>query len=238
MPYDTDALIERLAVEADASYADFHRALIPGSGGTVLGVRTPILRQISQEILKAPGWPDFLEVSRAHPIYELRLLHGFVLGGARCPIEQKLRLIQAFLPCIDNWAVCDGLCSSFKPRPNEMAATYEYCQRCAMSDDVFTKRFGLVMLMSRFHEQPWLSGVIDVYRQFHHEAYYARMAAAWGLATLWIDAPEACLSILTEGLWDPFTHNKAIQKLCESRRISEADKALARSLRRTGGDLQ
>ena len=238
MPYDVDALIERLAARSDAGYAEFHRALIPGTACVVMGVRVPELRAISREILKGSDWRDFLEASRAHSFYELRMLHGFVLGGAKCPVDEKIQLAEAFLPHVDNWAVCDGLCSSFKPKAAEGEAVFEWCRACASSDGVFRKRFGLVMLMSHFRAGPYIDGVIEVYRQFRHDAYYARMAAAWGLATLWIDAPEACRSILRENLWDPFTHNKAIQKLCESRRISDADKALARSLRRTGEDTR
>lgn len=232
MAYDMEALAGRLAEMADAGYAEFHRRLIPDSCSAVMGVRMPALREAAKALRAAPDWREFLDASRRHPVYEFRMLHAMVLAGAKCPIDEKLRLTDAFLPHIDNWAVCDGFVTSFKPRPQEREAVYEYARACAASDEVFTKRFGLVMLMSRFRDAPHIDGVMAVYRDFRHEAYYARMAAAWGLATLWPDAREACLSILRGNLWDPFTHNKAIQKLCESYRISKEDKALARSLRR------
>ena len=232
MGYDMEALTQRLTALSDAGYAAFHRGLIPDSSCQVVGVRMPALRAVAKDIRTAPDWRDFLESSRSHPIYEMRMLHAMVLGSAQCPVDEKLRLMDALLPHIDNWAVCDGLVTSFKPRASEREAVYEYAKACAASDAAFKKRFGLVMLMSRFRDAPFLPGVMAVYRSFRHEAYYARMAAAWGLVTLWPDAREDCLSILEENLWDPFTHNKAIQKLLESDRISEQDKALARSLRR------
>ena len=233
--YDIDALLERLMAEADPKYAAFSESLIPGGRFRMLGVRMPALRGMAKEILRG-NWRGFLEASREHTVYELRMLHGMVLGGAACDITEKLRLTEAFLPHIDNWAVCDSFCSSFRPRRVEQAAVFDYCRECAESEMEFRKRFGLVMLMNRFHEPPWIDRTLAVYRGFHHEGYYARMAAAWGLATLWLSDREGALAILRENRWDPFTHNRAIQKLCESRRITPADKALVRSLRRKGDD--
>ena len=230
--YDMDALMARLAGLGDAGYAEFNQSLIPGGQGPAFGVRVPLLRSIAKEIIKSEDWRAFLDESRESPVYELRLLHGMVLGGAKCPIDEKLAYTDAFLPHVDSWAVCDGFCTSFKPKAKEMGPVYDFVRSCALSDETFRKRFGLVMLMSRFHNEPWIHGTMEVYRGFRHPEYYARMAAAWGLATLWLSAREACLSILEENLWDEFTHNKAIQKLCESLRVSDSDKALVRTLRR------
>ena len=229
--YDLAPLIARLRELAEPDYAAFTRRLVPDTVCEILGVRVPALRAMAREILRG-DWRGFLGATRDHPIHELRLMHGMALGGARCPVDEKLALTDAFLPFIDNWAVCDGFCSSFKPRPKEMDGVFDFAMACAMSDIEYRKRFGLVMLMNRFHEPPYIEGALRAYRGFRHEGYYARMAAAWGLATLWPFAREDCLSILREGLWDDFTHNRAIQKLCESYRVTDADKALARSLRR------
>ena len=232
MAFDMEALLLRLKESADRGYAEFNSGLVPGVKAATIGVRVPILRKIGRDILRGDDWRDFLEASRAHSIFEFKMLHAYVLGGARCPIDEKLALIEQFLPHIDNWAVCDGLCSTLKPKRGEADALFEYCVRCAESEAEFRKRFGLVMLMSRYHDQPYIDGTMAAYRAFHHDGYYARMGAAWGLATLWLYAREAVLAILKENLWDDFTHNKAIQKLRESYRVSDGDKALAQSLRR------
>ena len=42
-------------------------------------------------------------------------------------------------------------------------------------------------------------------------------------------------SILESGALDDFTHNKTLQKLRESYRVSDADKAMLKSLRRQDG---
>ena len=228
--YPMEPLIERLSTMGERKYADFNSSLIPEMECRVLGVRVPALRQIAREIAKGQNWRDFLEASRNHELYEIRLLHGMVLGGAKCDVGERLALIDAFLPYIDNWAICDGTISGLRPRGSEAEQFFEYACACAESDIEFRKRFGLVLLMSRFRDEKHIARILEIYRRFQHEGYYARMGAAWGLATLWLTDREGCLGILRENIWDEWTHNKAIQKLCESRRISDADKALARSL--------
>ena len=232
--YDMNALIRRLEAQAESAYAGFSEKLVPGTQLMPMGVRMPALRALAREIARTEDWRSFLDESRAHPVYEIRILHAMVIGAAKCAPDERIALVDSFLPYIDNWAVCDCLCSSLKPGVAERRALFPFACECAESAIEFRKRFGLVLLMSRFREPECLPGIMDIYRRFSHEGYYARMGAAWGLATLWLNAREACLSILEDGLWDPFTHNKAIQKLCESYRVSDSDKALVRTLRRAG----
>ena len=230
--YDLAPLTGRLMELSDRDYARFNQSLTPTAQGAIMGVRVPLLRGIAREIVREADWRDFLDATRESPVFEMKMLHAMALGYARCGAGERLRLIDAFLPHIGDWAVCDTLVSTFKPRGGDLDPVFQFARECAQTDIEFRKRFGLVLLMSRFHDAPYLEGTLAVYRAFRHEGYYARMGAAWGLATLWLYAREACLSILEENLWDPFTHNRAIQKLCESYRISDEDKALARSLRR------
>lgn len=230
--YNLAPLVERLTGLGDQKYADFNAAVVPDANGRMLGVRMPVLRGIAKEITRSNDWRAFLEASRDSGVYEIRMLHAMVLGGAKCPIGEKLQLTDAFLPYIENWAVCDALCTSFKPKKGELDQLFDFVLACAESDIEYRKRYGLVMMMSYFHEAPYLDCVMAAYRGFSHEGYYARMGAAWGLATLWLYAREDALSILRENLWDDFTHNKAIQKLRESYRVSDEDKALTQALRR------
>jgi len=233
--YDLAPLMNRLEGHRDEKYAAFNASLVPGVKSAAIGVRVPVMRGVAREIIRSDGWRDFLDASRSHPLYELRMLHAMVLGGARCDISERIALADAFLPHVDNWAVCDTLCADLKPRRGERDALFDFVCACAESDIEFRKRFGYVMLMRHFREAPFIGRVMALYRGFRHEGYYARMGAAWGLATLWLDAREDALAILTENLWDEWTHNKAIQKLLESYRVRDEDKALARTLRRGRG---
>lgn len=233
--YDLSPLLDRLEGLRDEKYAAFSAGLVPGLDGRALGVRMPALRGVARELVRSEDWRDFLEASRSDTLYELRMLQAMVLGGARCPVGEKIALTDAFLPTVDNWAVCDALCSSFKPKKGDLDALFPFARACAESDAEFRVRFGLVMMMDYYREPPFIEQVMAVYRAFRHEGYYARMGAAWGLATLWLFAREDALAILRDGVWDDFTHNRAIQKLRESWRVSDADKALALSFKRRKG---
>lgn len=235
MAYDnTEALLERLRQMGDEKYRAFNEGLIPG-GQPSLGVRVPELRAIAKEILRG-DWRTFLEDSREHPLHEMRMLHGMVLGGAKCDMEEKLLLTEIFLPHMGNWAVCDALCASLRPRKGEEGWLFAFSIGCASSRRGLGRRLGLILMMSYFREPPYIDDVMRLYRHFEDPDYYARMGAAWGLATLFPYAREQALEILRDGEWDVFTHNKAIQKMIESRRVSDADKAMLRGLKRKKGD--
>ena len=231
MAFDMQALVRELSAMADTEYKEFNMALIPGVQAPALGVRAPLLRTVGKRLLRG-DWQGFLDASRNYPMFEVQMLHAIVLGGARCPVNEKIRLLDAFLPRVDNWAVCDALCSSLKPRANEKDALFAFVCGCADSEEEFRKRFGLVMMMNRYREDEYAPAVLSAYRRFSHPGYYARMGAAWGLATLFLFQREGVLEILNSGVLDDFTHNKAIQKLRESYRVSNADKRMLLELRK------
>ena len=206
MTFDLNSLLSRLEAMSDESYRRFNEGLIPGAQNTSLGVRIPILRVVSRNILSG-DWQSFLEVSRSHPVHEIRMLHGMVLGGACCAMVDKLPYIESFLPNIDNWALCDTFCACLKPAAKDMNVLFEYVCLCADASDEYRKRFGLIMMMDYFRSAPYIDRVMSAYRSFSHTGYYARMGAAWGLATLFIDHRECVLALLRDGVWDDFTHN-------------------------------
>ena len=226
--YDMTPLLDRMNALADDKYRAFNESLTPGIAHVSIGVRVPALRAMRKDILKG-DWRGFLAASRSHALHEARMLHAMVLGSAKCPIEEKIDLIDAFLPCVDNWAVCDVLCADLKPRPADREALYPFVRDCAASDETFRKRFGLIMLMDYYRDDP---RALESYRAFRHEAYYARMGCAWGLATLFLFQREGVLSILESGVLDDFTQNKAIQKMRESYRITAKDKQMLLNYKR------
>lgn len=229
--FDLDALLARLRAEADPAYREFTLRLLPGLPEEMLGVRAPALRAVAKELC-AGDWRGFLEAGGTLPVHEVRLLHAMVLGRAKCPVEERIARVDAFLPLVDNWAVCDTLCTGLKPKPAERDALFAFCRACAASEEEYRKRFGLVTLMSAFREEPYIDRVLDVYRGFRHPGYYARMGAAWGLATLYPLRRDAVLELLRGDALDDFTHRMTIRKIVESWRVAPEDRQLARALRR------
>ncbi|MBQ9950845.1 MAG: DNA alkylation repair protein [Clostridia bacterium] len=229
--YPLDALVGRLHALADENYRIFNDALTPGIEGSSIGVRMPALRKIAKEIMKDDP-SAFLDASLTSPIHEIRLLHAMILAKEDTPDTKKTDRLRAFVPTIDNWAVCDLLCNDLKPSDSLSDALLPLLEEYARSDREFEVRFALVMLMLWFRDKAHIGRTFAVYSAFRHEGYYAKMGAAWGLSYLYIDYPAETVALLKSGTLDCFTHNKAIQKMIESYRISADDKACLRALRR------
>ena len=90
--YDLSPLLNRLNALKDAQFAAFNAGVVPGLQYDMLGVRMPMLHAIAKEIIRSGDWRGFLGASRAHNVYEIRMLHGMVLGGAKCSIDEKISL--------------------------------------------------------------------------------------------------------------------------------------------------
>ena len=63
------------------------------------------------------------------------------------------------------------------------------------------------------------------------EHYYVRMMVAWFFATALAKRHEETLPYIAEGRLPLWTHNKAIQKACESYRVPADRKAFLKGLR-------
>lgn len=150
----------------------------------------------------------------------------------RCPLPQRLALVEGFVPKIDNWAVCDVFCGDLKAIKKDLPAGRAFLERYVCSDKEFELRFLAVMLMQYYTGDAYIDDTLKLYQTIRHEGYYVKMAVAWGLSVCFIKQREKTLPLLQSGTLDLLTHNKAIQKCCESRRVSPQDKDLLRGLKR------
>ena len=73
------------------------------------------LRALVKELAPTPLAQDFL-AALPHRYYEENNLHSFLIAGIK-DYDAALAAVEAFLPFVDNWAVCDGLSPQvFGPR--------------------------------------------------------------------------------------------------------------------------
>ena len=100
------------------------------------------------------------------------------------------------------------------------------------SDRIYTVRFGLRTLMAHFLDDAFAPSVLELAAAVRSEEYYLRMMVAWFFATALAKQYDAALPYIRECRLDVWTHNKAIQKAVESRRIPDGAKAYLRTLRR------
>ena len=118
-----------------------------------------------------------------------------------------------------------------------MPKVREFLSGVLQSGREFELRFCAVMLMDYFIQPPYTEDTIQTLCGIRHDGYYVKMAVAWALSVCFVKARESALPVLLDGRLDDFTHNKTIQKCCESYRVSNEDKAYLRSLKRKPSSL-
>lgn len=219
---------QALVALSDSQYRAFHSRLMPTvPPEKVLGVRTPVLRKFAKMIRDLPDTSSFLQ-SLPHRYYEENNLHGFLIEllGEYPP---TIRMLEQFLPYVDNWATCDMMRPSVFRRhlPELLPRIYDWTQ----SDGEYTVRYGIEMLMCFYLEEAFSPTYPERVAAVSHEGYYVRMMVAWYFATALAKQYDAVLPYLTQGRLPVWTHNKTIQKALESNRITPAQKDFLRTLK-------
>lgn len=222
---------KRLFALQDTQYKAFHSKLVPNiNADKIIGVRTPELRKLAKEYAKNKQIDDFL-ASAEHDYYEETNLHGFIISETK-DYDQCIKELDRFLPVVDNWATCDLLSPKvFKQKKNH-ERLIEDIKRWMSSDQPYTVRFGIEMLMSYFLDDDFKPEYLQWVAKEKGEHYYIKMMVAWFFATALAKQWDAAIPFIEQKTMDKWVHNKAIQKAVESYRITDSQKAYLRTLKK------
>lgn len=217
----------------DDNYREFHAKLIPNvPAEKIIGVRTPALRDFAKKVAKMQEVRAFLE-ELPHFYYEENNLHGALLSLIfPNDIGQFLSELERFLPYVDNWATCDML--SPKIFKKNLPLVYEKVNGWLKSGKTYTVRFGIVTLLGFFLDDAFKPEMLQLVADVKSDEFYVKMAAAWYFSVALVKQYDAALPYIQNKQLDPWTHNKAIQKVLESRRISPETKEYLKSLKVKG----
>ena len=171
---------------------------------------------------------DFSDL-REHVLIDQRLhriyFHGS-LKQIRTP-EERLSFIDRNL-LFNDWWHTDQLIDFVKDAPFDTA--YGYAERYVTDDDPFIRRWGYVTFISKLcRDEENLDRILALFHNDDH--YYVQMAEAWLIAELAVFFPERVYA------WLPGTglaynvSGKAIQKICDSYRITDEMKEKFKGLR-------
>lgn len=219
---------EELFAMQDMGYRDFHAKLMPTMDKErVIGVRTPALRAFAKVYGKTEEAKSFLQVL-PHTYYEENNLHGLLIEQIK-DYEECVAELNRFLPYIDNWATCDLL--AVKTVKNHLDLYISEVYRWMESDQPYTIRFGVNMLMKYYLGDNFKIEYPEKVAAIRSEEYYVNMVRAWYFATALAKQYEQILPFLEERRMDLWTHNKTIQKAIESYRITSEQKEYLRTLR-------
>lgn len=213
----------------DKEYMKFLSKLTPNvSEDTIIGVRIPKIRKLAKKLVKNNEYEDFLK-ELPHKYYDENLLHGAIISENK-DFENCIKLLDDFLPFIDNWAVCDTISPKiFKKYKKELI---EKIKVWSQSDKTYTCRFGVEMLMTHFLDEDFKKEYLEVVANIHSEEYYVKMAVAWFFATALAKQWDYAVIYLEDSRLDVWVHNKTIQKARESLRILEDKKGYLKGLKR------
>lgn len=221
-------LQERLFSLQDKQYAAFQAKLTPGvPAESIIGVRVPILRQFAKAYVHEDEQQHFLQ-ELPHRFYDENMLHALLISQVK-DYEECICLTDAFLPHIDNWAVCDILSPKVFSKHKELLM--QKIIAWSQSPHAYTCRFGIEMLMSHYLDQDFKAAYLRIPASVRSEEYYIRMMVAWFFATALAKQWEATIPYIEHQTLPPWTHNKTIQKAIESYRITPDKKAYLRTLK-------
>ncbi len=212
----------------DVPYRDFQVKLFPGCDvSRFIGVRTPALRALAKEYRKREDAGVFL-TDLPHAYFDEDQLHAFILEVMK-DFDRCMDAVETFLPYMDNWATCDQL--SPKVFRRDKARLLEKIKVWLKSDRTYTVRFAIGMLMQHFLDSNFDPAYPVLVANIRSDEYYINMMIAWYFATALAKQWDAALPYLQDRRLEPWTHNKAIQKAVESRRITAEQKEYLRSLK-------
>ena len=186
----------------------------------ILGVHIPELKRLAKELSRSDDAADLIvsfeaESTARNLCFEEKIVWGLLINALKVPEMQKYAYLRAFVPAMDNWAVCDTFCCNIK-WIKDKEALWEYLQPYFDSDREFEVRFAVVMSMICFLDTESFQKVtarldsIDFSRiqsEFlspkeakvaeqvrgvakGERPYYVRMAVAWLLATALAKLPD------------------------------------------------
>ena len=214
----------------DKKYADFSAKLVPTlPREAFIGVRSPSYKEIIREIKELP--PAELEAFLSelpHKYHEENCLQIALINKIK-KYEDCLAALEAFLPFINSWAVSDGLNPPVLKKNRQQLLPK--LQTWIRSDKPFTQRVGMLLLMKYFLDDDYKEEYLELPASIRSEEYYVNMMTAWLFAEALAKQWDSAITFIQERKLAEWTHNKAIQKACESFRVSPEHKEYLKSLR-------
>lgn len=224
-----DEVRKQLFLLQDLKYKDFHSGLCPVVDN-IIGVRVPDIRKLVKDILK-DDYLCYLD-NVENKYYEETMVEGLIIATSKMSLEEKFVYLEKFVPKIDNWAICDIVCSSFKFKDKDLDTVWDFILKYKNSNNEFELRFMIVMMMDYFLIEDYIDKVLNIIDGIKTEFYYVNMASAWLLSVLFVKNRKKTLTYLSNNNLTTFTYNKSLQKIIESNRVSKIDKEMIRCMKK------
>ena len=219
-------IIDKLNKVKSEEYKEFQSKLVPNiPKETILGVKTPEMRNIAKEVFVGKDRDNFLN-DLPHKYYEENLVHFFVISMIK-DFDECIKRVEEFLPYVDCWPVSDQATPKSFKKNHQKILPYVY--KWISSDHVYTARFGLRMLMNEFLDKDFKEEYLEVAANKRGEDYYLKMMVAWYFATALAKQYDASIKYFEKRQLADWVHN--IQKAIESYRVPDEHKEYLKTLK-------
>ena len=213
----------------DEKYKEFHSSLVLNSKYEMIGIRLPIMRKIAKEIAKT-DIEKFLKYAE-DKFYEEVMIQGLTISLLKDE-DVFYSYFKAYVPKIDNWALCDTFCNSIKIVRKYEEKYFREAVEMALNTEEFISRTGLVIILSHFIHSQNITIIFDMLNKMKSDLFYVNMAEAWLVCEMYTKYPKETTRFLQQNNLNKFTHNKAISKIHDSFRVSKEEKEYLNTLRR------
>ena len=88
------------------------------------------------------------------------------------------------------------------------------------------------MLIFYFTDSNYVPQILNIIPCVKSDKYYSKMATAWLIAECYIKHPDLVINFLKNNNLPVDVHNKAIQKICESKRIEKEIKKQLKEMKK------
>lgn len=214
----------------DKKYLDFSTSIGASSNKKRLGVRVLLLRNYAKTLSKKYSL-DYLITNIGEDFYEEVMLKGFIIGNYNLSFSELVKYINYFLPKISDWAICDTFVSGLKISKKYSNELWEYLNELLNSDDEFTVRFSLVMILNYYINDEYKEKIFKLIENVKLDKYYVKMANAWLISYMFINYFDETIQFISKSKLDSFTKGKAITKAIESLKINSDKKEILKKIR-------
>lgn len=158
---------------SEPAYREGHvRIINPLPGRSVLGLHLPDMRKLARTLARSTDailLLDDFETAACQGkclYYEEIAVWGLMLSCMKVSLQERFSRLDNFVPQIDNWAVCDLVCSASKwagklSVTEEKAKLWDYLKKYWKSKREFEVRFAIVFSMCYFLDSDWIERVFS-----------------------------------------------------------------------------
>lgn len=215
--------VKYLYSQQDIKYRDFSKSLMPSNKEyELIGIRIPLLKQMAKAISKE-DYIKFIKCNK-HSTFEEILIHGLTIGYIKEDIDTIINLSKEYIPYISNWALCDSYVSNLHIMSKYPKKCLTLVKWCLKHKKEYYKRVGYVLLLNYMIEDEYIDIIFELCNSNNSDDYYVKMAVAWLISEVYPKHPDKTINYLKNNKLDKWTHNKSIQKIRESNRVSKEEK--------------